>query len=239
MAANLSEYEVPFQDTVLVGSRWTPLAAKRTALLLHGGGTSSAAGFLALRTFLAAEGIETHTFDFIGHGRTGGTQLGTTLQGRVQQVRAVVESQELDPSTLTMVGFSMGAYVAAKAAIELDVARLCLAVPAAYAAQVYEVPFGPAFTHMLRTPRSWQGSDAFELVRNYTGHLLVISAEQDQVVPAEIPHTYALSSDKRASTVHHIVKGSGHKLNEHLKRDPNVRITAYDEIASLCRRGDT
>lgn len=236
LTADTLEYEVPFQHTLLVGNRWVPRRAIRTALLLHGGGASAADGFQELRAFLYAQAIETLAFDFVGHGRTGGPQLGTTLQERVQQVHAAINSQRLEPSTLTLIGFSMGAYVAVKAAVEVGAHRLCLAIPAAYAAQAYMAPFGPAFSQILRTPRSWVNSDAFDLTRDYTGHLLVVSAEEDKVVPAEIPQRYASAGDNRASTVHHVVKGSGHNLSEHYEREPQARMTAYNEIASLCHR---
>ncbi len=238
LTADILEFKVPFRRTVLVGNRWTPPAATRTALLLHGGGTSAADGFVELRTFLYAKGIETLAFDCIGHGRTGGQLLGSTLHDRVLQVQAVVKSQGIVPSTLTLAGFSMGAYVVVKAAVEIGVPRLCLAIPAAYAAQAYEVPFGPEFSQVLRTPRSWANSDAFEITRDYTGHLLVISAQDDQIVPAEIPQRYAPISGTRASTVHHIVKRSGHNLSEHYEREPQARTAAYTEIALLCQRGD-
>jgi pimeloyl-ACP methyl ester carboxylesterase len=238
LTAGSLEFEVPFQRTVLLGNRRTPHGATRSAILLHGGGTSAADGFEELRTFLHAQGVETLAFDCVGHGRTGGQQLGTTLHERVQQVHAVITSQNLEPSVLTLIGFSMGAYVAVKAAAEIGVPRLCLAIPAAYTAQAYKTPFGPEFSQILRTPRSWETSDAFDLIRNYTGHLLVVSAEEDRIVPAEIPQRYATTRTNRRSTVHHVIKGSGHNLSEHYERDPQARMAAYTEIASLCQRGD-
>lgn len=224
---------------MLVGDRWTPPASARTALLLHGGGTSSANGFFELRAALYKNRIETLAFDCIGHGRTGGDQIGTTLKQRVQQVQAVLAAQRVEPSALTLVGFSMGAYVAVKAATESGVSRLCLAVPAAYARHAYETPFGPDFTQILRTPRSWSDSDAFSLTANYAGHLLVISAEQDQVIPAEIPERYAVTESRHATTTHYVVMGSGHKLNEHCSREPQAREAVCTQIALLCQRGDT
>ena len=110
-------------------------------------------------------------------------------------------------------------------------------IPAAYAAHAYMAPFGPEFSKILRTPQSWANSDAFDLTRNYDGHLLVISAEEDRVVPAAIPQRYASAENNRASTVHHVVKGSGHNLSEHYEREPSARTAAYSEIASLCQRG--
>lgn len=238
LAADTLEFQVPFQRTALLGNRWAPVGATRTALLLHGGGTSAADGFQELRTFLYAQGIETLAFDFVGHGRTGGQQLGTTLHERVQQVHEVIQSQRLEPAKLTLIGFSMGAYVAVKAAVEVGIPRLCLAIPAAYAAQAYKVPFGPEFSQILRSPRSWANSDAFDLTSNYTGHLLVVSADEDRIVPGEIPQSFASAPSSRASTVHHVVKGSGHNLSEHYEREPMARVAAYSEIASLCQRGD-
>jgi uncharacterized protein len=238
LAVSNLEFEVPFQHSMLLGSRQTPQGATRSALILHGGGSSAAEGFEDLRTFLHAQRIETLAFDFVGHGRTGGQQLGTNLRERVQQVCAVIRSQSLEPSMLSLIGFSMGAYVAVKAAAEVGVQRLCLAIPAAYAAEAYQVPFGPEFSQILRAPRSWESSDAFDLLANFTGHLLVISAEEDAIVPAEITQRYADIGAGRRSTVHHVVKGAGHTLRAHYEREPQARVAAYTEIAALCQRGD-
>lgn len=236
--AAILEFEVPFQRALLRGNRWQPPSTAHTAVLLHGGGTSAADGFQELRTFLYARNIATVAFDFVGHGRTGGSQLGTTLDERVQQVASVVKSHGLEPATLALIGFSMGAYVAVKAAVEIGVPRLCLAIPAAYAGQAYKAPFGPQFTQILRAPRSWAHSDAFAFIRGYSGHLLVVSAEEDKTVPSEIPEMYVAGGGNCASTLHHIVRRSGHNLSEHYEREPQAREAAYAEIASLCLRGE-
>lgn len=235
LSQDMRGFEVPFQGTLLRGSRYTPPGASHTTLILHGGGTSAAEGFGELRRFLHARHIETIAFDAVGHGRTGGAQLGTTLEERVQQVIAVVQSQALVPEALALLGFSMGAYVAVKAAAQLGVPSLCLAIPAAYATQAYQVPFGPQFSQILRTPDSWVDSDAFDLVADYTGHLLVISAEEDRVVPPEIPHTYLTCAKRSASRQHHIIRGAGHQLSEHYAREPQAREDAYTAIAALCQ----
>jgi len=232
----LVQFDVPFQTTLLRGSRCTPPAATQTAVVLHGGGTSTADGLAELRDFLHARQIATLAFDAVGHGRTGGAQLGTTLAQRVQQVVAVVQSQGMRPDSVALLGFSMGAYVAAKAATQLGVARLCLAIPAAYATRAYEVPFGPQFSQILRTPGSWRQSDAFDLVADFQGHLLVVSAEEDQVVPQEIPHTYVKRAAQSASRQHHIIARAGHKLSEHYAREPQARQDVYRLMADLCER---
>lgn len=232
-----AEFAVPFRGHQLLGDRWTPPEIAGTALILHGGGSSSVARFEALRAFLFQRNIETLGFDCIGHGRTGGAQLGSTLEERVLQVLAVVESEHLNPAALALLGFSMGAYVAVKAGSLLGASGLCLAIPAAYTALAFTTPFGPLFSQLLRAPRSWVDSDAFDLVRAYAGHLLVVSAENDVVVPAEISRRYLSSGTHCASRAQHVIARSGHDLIAHFEREPQAQAAAYTAIASLCLRG--
>ncbi|MDR3369386.1 alpha/beta fold hydrolase [Rhodoferax sp.] len=228
---------MPFRGEGLIGTCSVVSANSPVAVILHGGGTSSAVGFQELRAFLHARQVATVAFDAIGHGCTGGAQLGTNLEDRVEQVVTVVRHLDLPTSATSLIGFSMGAYVAVKAASELGIPRLGLAIPAAYATRAYRVPFGPRFTEILRTPASWAHSDAFDLVAAYSGHLLVISADADQVVPPEIPAKYILVAKSSASKRHHIVRAAGHNLSEHYARVPDARDAAYAEIACLCQRG--
>lgn len=227
---------IPFGEHLLRGDVLAAPQGRSTVLLLHGGGSSTGEGFAALRAFLHVRQVDTVAFDFVGHGRTGGAQLGSTLAQRVAQVLAVVQALALDAARLTLAGFSMGAHVAACAAERLAPAGLCLAIPAAYASEAFEQPFGPAFSMVLRRPRSWAGSDAFEQVAQFAGHLLVLSAEDDAVVPAEIPHTYHARAVQARSREHHVVAGSGHDLSTHYAAHPAARDQAYEAVAHLCDR---
>lgn len=227
-------FSVPFGRHTLWGDRLTPSKVRGTALILHGAGQSSASGFSELRNFLAERQIETLVFDAVGHGKTGGAQLGTTLAERVEQVRQVAQNQALDPRTLTIIGFSMGAYVAAKSAALIGATRLGLAIPAAYATEAFQVPFGPGFTAVLRTPGSWCTSDTFDVVARFTGHLLVISAEHDQAIPHAIPQRYFDLATCARSRRHHLVEGAGHDLSAHYAAAPEAQILAYHAITALC-----
>jgi pimeloyl-ACP methyl ester carboxylesterase len=231
-----ARFSVPFGKVALVGDRLTPASCEGTALLLHGAGTSTGQGFAELRAFLYARQIETIAFDFVGHGRTGGAQLGTTVAQRVEQALAIVRSQGLAAPQLTVIGFSMGAYVAVLVASALGAQRMCLAIPAAYAQEAYTVPFGPQFTEVLRRPRGWESSDAFGLMQAYTGHLLVLAAEHDQAIPAEIPGLYLAAAWQTRSRKQHTVARSGHDLSAHYDAEPEARWRAYEEIAALCQR---
>lgn len=226
-------FAVRWQSFILHGDRCTPTAVVGQALILHGGGTSAGAGFAELRQTLLDHGIESLVFDAVGHGKTGGSQLGTTLADRVGQCLAVIAHQQLQPQALTLLGFSMGAYVAVKVAERAPLAGLCLAIPAAYSAQAFHLPFGNAFSQCIRQPRSWDKSDAFDVLGRYPGRLLVLAAGKDVVIPAEIPGRLYQSAQHASAREHHVVAESGHDLGAHYALHPPARLQAYAAILHL------
>ncbi|HEX2010442.1 MAG TPA: alpha/beta fold hydrolase [Roseateles sp.] len=227
-------FRLPHGHSMLAGDRWTLDSARGEALILHGGGSSSSQGFQALREHLAAEGIASTAFDCIGHGRTGGALADSSLADRVEQVLNVMDGLALDAGRLTVIGFSMGAYVAAQVSARRRLAGLGQAIPAAYTPEALPLPFGPSFAACIRRPRSWADSDAFEILQAFTGRLLVLSAGADQVIPAEIPERLFEAALRASWRRHHRVEGAGHQLAEHYAREPTSQRLAYRQFAALC-----
>lgn len=232
--ATIQPFDIPYRHLRLIGDRWLPAAARGEVLVLHGGGTSSGAGFEPLRRRLAAQGFASTAFDFIGHGRTGGALADSSLADRAAQVLAVQDALALDAPRLTLIGFSMGAYVATRVAALRSPAGLGLAIPAAYTPGAWALPFGPRFADCIRQPRSWADTDAFEILSAYRGRLLVLSADEDAVIPPEIPPRLYEAAAAAAWRRHHRIAGAGHKLDLHFAQRPEDRDTAYGQIAELC-----
>lgn len=96
---------------------------------------------------------------------------------------------------LTLLGVSMGGFVAVKTAIDPAVQTrlrgLVLVAPAAYHDDACQpdVKFGPATQAILRRPLSWQNSSVFQQVHAIQARTLILAFEQDTVV-GEIPQTY-------------------------------------------------
>lgn len=176
-------------------------------LAIHGGGNAQEDVFAGIREELAQRGVGSTAFDCIGHGRTGGDKLGSSLADRTAQARAVIEAT-CRPSVI--LGASMGAYNAIRLAPELAPRGLVLVVPGIYCPQAYEVPFGPAFSQVIRQPRSWADSDAWGILSRFTGHLLVIAAGDDEVVPLEIPQRLHEAAENAASRSLLVVPGAPH-----------------------------
>lgn len=208
-------FDVPYQNAILKGD-FQPAASAQHILLLHGAGTSSGAtaSRSGLRPALQQRGIATTTFDCIGHGDTGGALSTSSLHSRTRQAEAVIAARKLvNPLTTPLVicGASMGAYNAIRLTQTQPVAGLILIVPGVYTPSAYDLPFGPRFSEVIRRDHSWADSDAWEILKQFKGDLLVIAAERDAVIPLEIPERLVLSARQARSRRLRVVADADHQ----------------------------
>jgi uncharacterized protein len=222
-------FELPFGRHVLRGDSFTTPCS---AMVLHGAGKSSRATFSGLRHSLNDRGIPTASFDFVGHGETGGDLTGCTLRGRTEQAAAVIRHTCTEP--LTLIASSMSGYAAIKLTEAFRVNNLILLVPAVYTPRAYCLPFGPDFSVAIRVPGSWRESDAFDILAGFKGNLLIIAAESDTVIPVEVIERLHASAKSARVRRLHVVPGSGH-LNLFPSEQDFLR--ALDMIADTCLCG--
>jgi pimeloyl-ACP methyl ester carboxylesterase len=225
--SNPASFKIDYRTAVLRGDRY---GRRCNAVVLHGAGTSSRERFARLRRALNACGVPTVSFDYIGHGETGGALIGSSLAERTAQAAAVIERTAAEP--LTLIGASMSGYTAVTLTRHFRVANLVLLVPAVYTAAAYRLPFGPAFSQAIRAPGSWRASDAWDLLARFRGNLLVIAAEQDDVIPREIVEGIYASAAAAAHRRLLVVPGSRHVSL--FPEEGDLRL-AVDMIAAMCR----
>lgn len=210
-------FSVDFRGTKLIGDIVSPGSSPRV-LCLHGAGPASRQRFEELRKMLAEKDIASCAFDFVGHGETGGDLVSSSLESRAKQSLAVVKSQNLK-QPLSIIASSMSGYVAIALTKFCEVENLIFLAPAVYSSKVYSVPFGPEFTETIRKPYSWRASDAWEILKNYKGSLLIFAAEKDQVIPGEVIKRIYDSAQNAKSreivTIHDATHPLGKWLNEH------------------------
>ena len=179
------------------------------ALLIHGAGQSERGRFAALRGALHQHGIGSTAFDCIGHGLTGGSLRESSLASRTRQAAAVADARH-GASPLALVGTSMGAYNAIKLLATRRVESLVLVVPGVYTPAAYDLPFDAGFSAVIRKPRSWEATDAWDIIGRFTGRLLVIAAENDAVIPPEIPPRLVDAARQACWRQLHVVAGAQH-----------------------------
>jgi len=133
-------FEIPFDQHVLQCDSYQRGC---NTIVLHGAGQSSRHRFARLRQALAIKGIPSVSFDFVGHGETGGSLSGSSLRERTDQASAVIRHACSEP--LNLVGASMSGHTAIKLTEKFRVANLILLVPAVYTPGPTTFPSAPRF----------------------------------------------------------------------------------------------
>lgn len=116
----------------LSGTLYLPAGASRNnrvpaVVLCHGYGGEQAA-FETSAAELAAEGVATLTFDFRGHGDSGGTLDGSIVDDVMDAWDYLHDQPEIDRKHMGLIGHSMGAFSAILAAGRLKKARVLVAL---------------------------------------------------------------------------------------------------------------
>lgn len=225
---------VSFDGTVLTGDS-IPADTHAQWLFLHGAGSGDRNRFEQLRALLADKGITSCSFDFIGHGETGGDLDGSSIESRVAQASAIIDSQAVS-QPLSIVASSMGGYVAIKLTELYEIKNLILLAPAVYTKKAYGTPFGPAFTEVIRNPFSWRETDAWEILERYEGNLLVYAAEKDQVIPYEVIERIYDSAQNARSREMSIVKDATHSLAKWLNERRDSLFEIVEKIHGLSQQ---
>ncbi|MES2129621.1 MAG: alpha/beta hydrolase [Pseudomonadota bacterium] len=199
--------------------------------MIHGAGTASREGFLLPRTVLAERGIGSSAFDCIGHGATGGSIADSSLHSRTLQAAAVFDACGAPPAAFAA---SMGAYNAIRLTQLRQIDALVLCVPGVFTPEAYDVPFGPDFSTVIRRERSWVDTDAWDILAGFTGHLLVIAAEHDAVIPREIPERLVAAAGRAKSRRLEVVQGGAHRhVISRLAEEP-PRLKAMMDLIEAC-----
>jgi pimeloyl-ACP methyl ester carboxylesterase len=204
----ITDFDVAFEGMLLKGDQYAG-SRQENVLYLHGAGASTRKGHHLLRGALQQRGVGSTCFDCVGHGETGGTLAQSSVASRTRQALAVVEERGM-AQPLVVFGSSMGAYNAIRLTQHVAVDALVLIVPGVYTPSAYELPFGPEFSAAIRRERSWADSDAWEILRQFKGSLLVVAAEHDAVIPVEIPQRLVAAAANARSSRLHVVQGATH-----------------------------
>lgn len=175
-------------------------------LILHGFNANKEMYLLTeLAEQLNARGIATLLFDFNGHGQSEGSFLDMTIPNELEDARKVYAyaAQLPQVDSVSMVGHSMGAVVAAMLAGELGrehVRALVLMSPAPELTEdtakgdLFGVRYDPknvppyiTLSNGLKVGRAFLETTPqvpiYEISKQYKGPVLIVHSQDDQLVP--------------------------------------------------------
>lgn len=204
-------------------------------LFIHGGGMRGRKGFEVLRKQLALSGVTSYAFDFVGHGETGGSLASSSLEKRVQQSSEIIKHFFSRMNSVTLIASSMSGYIAVKVLEICDIHNLIMLAPAVYTKEAYTVPFGQNFSSIIRSPLSWEKTDAWKSIGQFSGNLLIFQAEKDQVIPKGLIDRLYEESVSVKSKKNIIFKNATHPLTDWLTEHPEELKITISEIVALVK----
>ncbi len=205
--------------------------SQKHLLAIHGGSRDRSA-FYEFRKNVYENGFGSTAFDCLGHGESSTTLSESSLYHRTEQALSVLQSLAIP--TKACIGVSMGAYNAIQLSKIIALDALILIVPGTYTPEAYQVNFGEQFSQIIRTAYSWKDSDSWEILSNFSGKLLIVSAENDQVVPHEIPQKMFESARIATWKQHLIIPKLGHKGFMQKVLQDKISATAFKQAVVSC-----
>ena len=213
---------------------WCGEKNRTPLVLLHGAGKGTKDRYASFRSRLLQKNIQSIALDFIGHGTTGGELSSSSLKSRTEQAQGMLGAENIRKPGCIL-GASMGAYNALKLSEMYALKSLVLVVPGIYVPEAYIIPFGPKFSEVIRKPNSWMESDAWEIITKFRGNLLIIGAENDNVIPRKIPERLFESAKNASARALYWVKDGPHLLVQFLNSNPQEFDTVIEKVAATFR----
>ncbi|MEH1015330.1 alpha/beta hydrolase [Micromonospora sp. CPCC 206060] len=205
---------------------YPPDRSEPTVLHLHGlGNTASRHTIRYLLEPLAMDGHGSMTFEFSGNGDSTGVMEESSLRRRRDETLAAVAQLGTDEPPV-IIGTSMGAHLAAWTAPEVRPRALILFCPAAYPEHADDLRFDGS----LSRPGNYSHSPAYAGLRNFTGDLLIIAAENDTVAPRQITEGYLEHARHARSTKVLWLDCYDHFVHRRLPDDEELRTTVLAAI---------
>lgn len=227
------ETEVPIGEKRLSILVNMPRKSNDWVVFLFGGSrTRGKERFTEWQKTLAQENINSVSFDYSGTGKSTGNFFASSLANRINETAAIIRWLKKNFGSkiqFTVCGGSMGAYIALGVCriFPKSIKNLILFCPAAYAKESHFVCFGPEFTACIRKPNSWKNSLSFEGIQQFTGRVLLLVPEKDEVIPARIPPEY-LRRARSASEIKYItIPAATHNLLDIKTTNSQIRRLVY------------
>ena len=188
--------------------------------------------FIDWQEFLAAENIGSISFDYSGTGKSTGNFFASSLANRINETATITRwvKKRFGPKVrLALCGGSMGAYIALGVSriFPKSIKNLILFCPAAYAKESHSVCFGPEFTACIQKPNSWKNSLSFEWIQQFTGTVLLLVPENDEIVPVEIPREFFRRARNISKVKYITIPSATHNLLNPETTNSEIRRLVY------------
>lgn len=181
---------------------------------------------------LAKNGFLTLIFSFRGCGLSSGELKDQTIERGLQDAVLgydhLANQEQVDQERMGIYGASFGGYLAALVTEKRPVKSLVLAAPAIYKNEWWTLTPESVSDEAeeFRQSGGFSDSIAIQAIRNYSGSLLVIKHERDEVIPERVTSAFFNHATSARKKEMFVLKNAPHALQDKKLRDQSNQVTA-------------
>jgi uncharacterized protein len=213
--------EIPVYDRRLAGTLIEPATAMPGFVFVQGWG-SGQEQYLARARQIAALGCLCLTFEPRGVTQGDAEHETVTREDNLRDLIAAYDTlagqSSVDRAAIGVVGSSYGAYLAAVLTSLRPVRWLTLRVPALYKDEDWSLPKRgldrDALAAYRRTTLAPGENRALKACAAFTGDVLVVTSEHDDIVPHQAVANYIAAFERAHSLTYRVIQGADHALSE-------------------------
>lgn len=203
---------------------------KTPSFLFLQGGSKSSDIFIYLAEQLNNRGINSLLFDHSGFGNSEGKKEDSSLEVRFNEA---IKASNLLNEPLNVCAFSMGGYIGLKMLENCQINSLILFCPGIYTKNAFNINFGPKFTRIIKEKESWRNSDIFKPLSKFTGKLLIIIGDKDEIIPNAIINLLDKAATKTSKKEILYLPNCTHSINEFLENNPEQLEIVLNKISEF------
>ena len=212
--------EINVGDHRIAGTLIVPDTRMPGVLFLHGWGGNQAQYAQRARE-IAALGCACLTVDMRGHAATASVRDSVTREDNLRDAFAAYDALAnegaVDDGQIAVIGSSYGGYLATILTTLRPVKWLTLRAPAIYKDSDWNAPkLALKRAHGLdayrRMPLGADDNRALSAAAAYTGDVLIVESEKDDVIPHEVVQNYRHAFARAHSLTYRVIAGADHGL---------------------------
>ena len=224
------QIEFVSEGKMLQGTIFSPevLKEKNPGLLfIHGSPSRGQAGQVEYADAVAKAGYMAMTFDLSGHGASQGGDQPPVMENFLNDTTAAydrfVQEAALDPKKITVVGGSLGSYLALMLAERKRVENLVLQNPANFPDNVLEKPVTDytgtePVLEWRQQPLKFDSNASLKAIHEFKGNVLIVESELDELIPHQSTENYVKAVKDTSRVRREVLPGAKHYLADPAQR---------------------
>ncbi len=159
-------------------------------------------------------------FDHLGCGQSEGRFSDYTLNSRFEQAHFMLsylrKIKNIFKDKIIIVGASMGAHIASRLTESGKIEYLVLRAPASYQKDYENIKMTPSWLPWDKSNKQWpwKPSHALEAISKFSGNLLIVKSENDEIIPEVIIDEYLKQAKKVKNKKLEIIKKAPHRISD-------------------------